>query len=90
MLHDAVTEGQLRDLQILLDTTSPMFSALKPKAENLVLCKDQAGVGLLHKAVYYDHPHIIEWLIYHYPATTQLRDKVSFYIAHHTYSNSYR
>lgn len=78
MLHDAVTKGQLRDLQILLDTTSPVFSVLKPKAENLVSCIDNAGVGLLHKAVYYDHPHIIEWLIHHYPATMKMRDKVRF------------
>lgn len=79
MLHDAVTKGQLRDVQILLNTKSPEFSVLKPKAENLVSSKDNAGVGLLHKAIYYDHQHIIEWLVHQYPATMKIRDKVSFF-----------
>lgn len=78
MLHDAVTKGQLRDIQVLLNTTSPAYSQLKPKAENLVISKDNAGVGLLHKAVYYDYPEIIEWLVRNYPATIHVRDKVIF------------
>ncbi len=76
MLHEAVTKGQLRDIQVLLNTPAPAFSLLKPKAQNLVLSKDSAGVGLLHKAVYYDYLEIIEWLIRNYPETAHVRDKV--------------
>lgn len=77
MLHDAVSRGQLRDVQILLNIVSPSLSLLKPKADNLVLSADSAGAGLLHKAVFYNHPDIIEWLVQHYPATIQVRDKVN-------------
>lgn len=79
MIHDAVMKGQLRDLQMLLNITSPVYSLLKPKAENLVISKDNAGSGLLHKAVYYDYPEIVAWLVSNYPATVHVRDKVNFH-----------
>lgn len=79
MIHDAVTKGHLRDLQMLMNITSPVYSLLKPKAENLVISKDNAGAGLLHKAVYYDYPEIIRWLVRNYPATVHVQDKVNFH-----------
>lgn len=76
MLHEAVVKGQLRDVQVLLNTTSPAYSVLKPKPENLVISKDSAGIGLLHKAVFYDYPEVVEWLAKNYPNTVHIRDKV--------------
>lgn len=76
MLHEAVVKGQLRDIEVLLNTSSAAYSVLKPKPENLVESKDSAGIGLLHKAVFYDYPEIIEWLVKNYPSTVHIRDKV--------------
>lgn len=69
MLHDAVTAGSLEELQNLL--TSPEDCA---KRRKLALCKDASGVGLLHKAVYYDLADIYTWLAESYPQTATLKD----------------
>ncbi|XP_048478299.1 uncharacterized protein LOC105393377 isoform X1 [Plutella xylostella] len=42
----------------------------------LVACRDEAGVGLLHKAVYYDHQDIVEWLVHNYPQLVHQRDSL--------------
>ena len=77
MLHEAVVKGQLRDVQMLLNTTSAAYSVLKTKPENLVISKDSTGTGLLHKAVFYDYVDIVEWLSKNFPAAIHSRDKVN-------------
>lgn len=77
MLHEAVVKGQLRDVQVLLNSQSPACSVLKPKPENLVISRDSTGTGLLHKAVFYDYFDIVEWLAKTFPATIHSRDKVN-------------
>lgn len=50
------------------------------------IAKDSSGTPLLHKAVYNDHPDVVEWLIQSYPLTARQRDRVSKYllIQHYT------
>ncbi|XP_065200191.1 uncharacterized protein LOC135831544 isoform X2 [Planococcus citri] len=88
MLHEAVVKGQLRDVQMLLNTTSTACSVLKTKPENLALSKDSTGTGLLHKAVFYDYFDIIEWLAKNYPATIHSRDKLGRIPLHYVNSTS--
>lgn len=47
------------------------------KKRKLVMCKDEAGVGLLHKAVYHDLKKIYRWLIQNFPALAPIKDSVS-------------
>ena len=68
MLHEAVSKGQLGDMETLLQ---------EEKGKRLALCKDAAGVPLLHKAVYYNHLDIVKWLVETYPLTVNTKDRVS-------------
>lgn len=68
MLHEAVSKGQLGDMEKLLG---------EEKSQRMALCKDGAGVPLLHKAVYYNHPDVVKWLVEAYPLTVSTKDKVS-------------
>jgi hypothetical protein len=68
MLHEAVTKGQLEDMETLLR---------EEKSKRMALCKDPAGVPLLHKAVYYGHLDIVGWLAETYPLTVGTKDRVS-------------
>ena len=68
MLHEAVYKGQLGDMQTLLE---------EEKSKRMALCKDGAGVPLLHKAVYYNHLDIVTWLVEAYPLTISTKDRVS-------------
>jgi len=68
MLHEAVSRGQLGDVVTLLE---------EEKSKRMALCKDGAGVPLLHKAVYYSHLDIVKWLVEAYPLTVSTKDKVS-------------
>lgn len=43
-----------------------------------VMCRDEAGVGLLHKAVFYDFLDIAEYLVKNYPQLVHQKDSVSF------------
>ena len=76
MVHEAVTKGHLKDLQILTRLNSPAYSALKSNPEYLVDSIDSAGAGLLHKAVFYDHVDIVQWLSENFPKSVHVRDKV--------------
>ncbi|XP_056632967.1 uncharacterized protein LOC130442646 [Diorhabda sublineata] len=67
LLHDAVNSGRLNELKTLLNEE-------QEKKKKLVMAKDESGVGLLHKAVYYDLKDIYKWLIEKYPATVSMRD----------------
>jgi hypothetical protein len=67
MLHEAVTKGQLEDMETLLK---------EERSKRMALCKDPAGVPLLHKAVYYGHLDIVRWLVETYPLTVSTKDKV--------------
>jgi hypothetical protein len=67
MLHEAVMKNQLGDMETLLQ---------EEKSKRMALCKDSAGVPLLHKAVYYDHQDIVKWLVEKYPLTLGSKDKV--------------
>jgi hypothetical protein len=75
MLHEAVTKGQLEDMETLLK---------EEKSKRMVLCKDPAGVPLLHKAVYYGHLDIVMWLVETYPLTVSTKDRVSALVTTHT------
>lgn len=68
MLHEAVSRGQLRDMETLLE---------EEKSKRMALCKDGTGVPLLHKAVYYNHKDIVMWLVEAYPVTVSSKDRVS-------------
>jgi hypothetical protein len=68
MLHEAVSKGQLVDMETLLE---------EEKSKRMALCKDGAGVPLLHKAVYYKHLDIVKWLMEAYPLTVSTKDRVS-------------
>lgn len=70
-LHDAVTAGSLAEVKALLNDTTGADCA---RRKRLALCKDAAGVGLLHKAVYYDLPDVYAWLAETYPQTATVRD----------------
>ncbi|XP_017781754.1 PREDICTED: uncharacterized protein LOC108566405, partial [Nicrophorus vespilloides] len=68
LLHDAVNSGRLEELQSLLDEEN------EKNRKKLVLAKDESGVGLLHKAVYYDLKDISEWILKNYPSAASLKD----------------
>lgn len=76
-LHEAVTVGSLEELQQVLNEDCA-------RKKKLILCKDAGGVGLLHKAVYYDLPEIYRWLIEQYPSTATLRDSEGRTPAHYS------
>ncbi|XP_043481024.1 uncharacterized protein LOC122510441 isoform X2 [Leptopilina heterotoma] len=65
-IHEAVTRGSLLECQKLI--------AEEPK-KKFPLAKDSTGTPLLHKAVYYDHIDIVDWLIQQFPATVQQKDR---------------
>ena len=43
----------------------------------LAVSKDENGHGVLHKAVYYGHRDVVEWLVEKYPETMSVKDWVS-------------
>ncbi|XP_050310210.1 uncharacterized protein LOC126746131 isoform X5 [Anthonomus grandis grandis] len=67
LLHDAVNSDKLSELQTILDEEPE-------KKKKLAMAKDECGVGLLHKAVYYDLKSIYRWLIDKFPQTVNMRD----------------
>ncbi|KAJ8981629.1 hypothetical protein NQ317_000857 [Molorchus minor] len=77
LLHDAVNSGRLEELQSILDEEPE-------KKKKLVLSKDESGVGLLHKAVYYDLKDIYRWLTEKFPHTVSLRDSEGRTAYHYT------
>jgi len=66
-VHDAVTRGSLAETQKIISE--------EPK-KKLAIAKDSCGIPLIHKAVYYDHPDIVAWLVENYPITPQQKDRV--------------
>jgi hypothetical protein len=80
MLHEAVAKGQLEDMETLLK---------EEKSKRMALCKDPAGVPLLHKAVYYGHLDIVRWLVETYPLTVSTKDKVRAHPLLNCHSVSY-
>lgn len=69
LVHDAVSGNSLPELQNLLNEDGGK--------RKLASCKDQAGVGLLHKAVYYDLPEIVHYLVDNYTYLINQKDKVT-------------
>lgn len=69
LLHDAVNSGKLEELKALLDEDPD-------KRKKFVMCKDEAGVGLLHKAVYYDLKDIYKHLLDNFPQMVAQKDSV--------------
>ncbi|KAL6261560.1 hypothetical protein P5V15_006647 [Pogonomyrmex californicus] len=65
-VHDAVARGSLADTQKIISEESK---------KKLAIAKDSCGIPLIHKAVYYDQPDIIAWLIENYPITPQQKDR---------------
>ncbi|XP_039309739.1 uncharacterized protein LOC105196161 isoform X2 [Solenopsis invicta] len=65
-VHDAVARGSLAETQKIISEESK---------KKLAIAKDSCGVPLLHKAVYYDHPEIVAWLLENYPITPQQKDR---------------
>ncbi|XP_058794332.1 uncharacterized protein LOC131666023 isoform X2 [Phymastichus coffea] len=65
-IHDAVIRGSLAEVQRIVDG--------EPK-KKLVVAKDSAGTPLIHKAVYYDHQNVVEWIVDNYPTTVEQKDK---------------
>ncbi|XP_072948763.1 uncharacterized protein [Epargyreus clarus] len=75
-LHTAVEKGSLLELQELLQS--------EYNRNKYVLCFDEAGVGLLHKAVYYNYLDIVEWLVNNYPNLVHQRDSEGRTALHYT------
>ncbi|CAG9761050.1 unnamed protein product [Ceutorhynchus assimilis] len=67
LLHDSLNSDRLSELQSILDEEPE-------RKKKLAMAKDESGVGLLHKAVYYDLKSIYRWLIDKFPHTVNLRD----------------
>lgn len=74
LLHDAVNSGRLEELQALLDE-EPI-----ERRKRLVTAKDDFGVGLLHKAVYYDLKNIYKYLIDKFPHIVPIKDSVRIFL----------
>lgn len=66
-IHDAVIRGSLPEVQRIVEG--------EPK-KKLVIAKDSTGTPLVHKAVYYDHQNVVEWIVDNYPTTVEQKDKV--------------
>nr|XP_012228520.1 PREDICTED: uncharacterized protein LOC105675719 isoform X3 [Linepithema humile] len=64
-IHDAVARGSLAETQKIISESK----------KKLAIAKDPCGTPLIHKAVYYDQPDIVAWLIENYPITPQQKDK---------------
>ncbi|CAH1977106.1 unnamed protein product [Acanthoscelides obtectus] len=77
LLHDAVNSGRLEELQAALNEEPE-------KKKKLVMAKDESGVGLLHKAVYYDLKDIYRWLIDKFPHIINMRDSEGRTAYHYT------
>ncbi|KAF7264341.1 hypothetical protein GWI33_000297, partial [Rhynchophorus ferrugineus] len=69
LLHDSVNSDRLSELQSILDEEPE-------RKKKLVMAKDDSGVGLLHKAVYYDLKAIYRWILDKFPHTVSIRDSV--------------
>ncbi|KYB25432.1 hypothetical protein TcasGA2_TC034478 [Tribolium castaneum] len=78
LLHDAVNSGRLEELQSLLDE-EPI-----ERRKRLVTAKDDFGVGLLHKAIYYDLKNIYKYLIDKFPHLVPLKDSEGRTAFHYT------
>ncbi|XP_053609820.1 uncharacterized protein LOC128674871 isoform X2 [Plodia interpunctella] len=65
-LHAAVERGSLAELQELLDS--------EYNRRKYLMCRDEAGVGLLHKAIFYDYLDIAEWLVSQNPMLVHQKD----------------
>nr|XP_023023300.1 uncharacterized protein LOC111511520 isoform X2 [Leptinotarsa decemlineata] len=50
----------------------------------MVMAKDETGVGLLHKAIYYDLEDIYKWLIQKFPFMVSMRDSEGRTAYHYT------
>ncbi|CAK1580106.1 unnamed protein product [Parnassius mnemosyne] len=75
-LHAAVEKGSLLELKELLNTDY--------NRNKFVTCCDEAGVGLLHKAVFYNYMDIVQWLVEKYPHLVQQRDSEGRTALHYT------
>ncbi|CAF4881863.1 unnamed protein product [Pieris macdunnoughi] len=75
-LHAAVETGSLLDLQELLESDY--------NRNKLSSCCDDAGVGLLHKAVYYNYTDIVEYLVKYYPHLVHQKDSEGRIALHYT------
>ncbi|XP_066245857.1 uncharacterized protein [Euwallacea similis] len=67
LMHDSLNSDRLPELQSILDEEPE-------KKKKLVMAKDDSGIGLLHKAVYYDLKSIYRWLIDKYPHLANVKD----------------
>ncbi|GFW23176.1 ANK_REP_REGION domain-containing protein [Trichonephila clavipes] len=61
-IHQAVSQGRLRDVQHLIDR------------KKLAFCRDHNGASPLHKAVIFGHQDIIEYLVKRYGGVIHIRD----------------
>ncbi|CAG9562036.1 unnamed protein product [Danaus chrysippus] len=75
-LHEAASKGSLLELQALLEG--------EYNHHKYVMCYDEAGVGLLHKAVFYNFIDIVEWLVKNYPQLVHQRDSLGRTPLHYT------
>ncbi|CAH0715680.1 unnamed protein product, partial [Brenthis ino] len=75
-LHAAVEKGSLLELQELLNCDY--------NRHKYVMCLDEAGVGLLHKAVFYNFTDIVAWLVNHYPQLVHQKDSQGRTPLHYT------
>ncbi|RVE49490.1 hypothetical protein evm_005831 [Chilo suppressalis] len=65
-LHAAVERGSLAELQELLDSDY--------NRRKYLMCRDEAGVNLLHKAIFYDYMDIATWLVHQCPELVHDKD----------------
>ncbi|KAK6617920.1 hypothetical protein RUM43_014149 [Polyplax serrata] len=68
-VHEATVKGDVETLQKLNKTKG--FSG---PGKNIFLSKIHGGVSLLHKAVYYGHFQVVEFLVSHFPQSVNVKD----------------
>lgn len=75
--HAAAAAGQVSRLESALGAGRASQGGGAGARLPLAMCKDRAGAGLLHKAVFRSQREVVDWLLTNYPDTVHLKDRVS-------------
>ena len=75
--HAAAAAGQVAKLESALGAGRASQGGGAAARLPLAMCKDRAGAGLLHKAVFRSQRAVVDWLLGNHPGCVQLKDRVS-------------
>ncbi|KAK3913347.1 Putative ankyrin repeat protein, partial [Frankliniella fusca] len=73
--HAAAAAGQVSKLESALGAGRASQGGGAGARLPLAMCKDRAGAGLLHKAVFRGHRPVVDWLLDNHPNTVHLKDR---------------